>query len=329
MVAPNTTKTLRYGGAMMRDLLHQARTAARRTRAKWALYDNAAPFLAYHLSPKATLSQEQSRVLADLDRDGVATTTVQALFGSDRLLNELQVDVGRQLTEKAEVIAAARVEYARPGRDKAYRVHVLGDKVSLDPASIYARIALHASVRDVVNAYMGLFARLRYYNIWLDMKGDAPARESQLWHRDPDDRFIPKMFVLLSHVDAGAGPFSYVRGSHGKGRFAKTVAPFFREQADGALRSTDEQMESVVPREHWFVASGPPGTVVLADTRGYHKGGLARTQDRLVYNAMFTSPGVGIPYLDNLMSYERDMTGHVHSAADAFSLGTRGGRSWK
>ena len=34
---------------------------------------------------------------------------------------------------------------------------------------------------------------------------------------------------------------------------------------------------------------GKNPTIVFADTRGYHKGGLARERDRLMYTCMFTS----------------------------------------
>jgi hypothetical protein len=38
------------------------------------------------------------------------------------------------------------------------------------------------------------------------------------------------------------------------------------------------------------VCTGKKGTIIFADTRGFHKGGEARTRDRLMYNAMYTSP---------------------------------------
>jgi hypothetical protein len=40
---------------------------------------------------------------------------------------------------------------------------------------------------------------------------------------------------------------------------------------------------------------GPKGTVVLADTRGYHKAVLARDRDRILYNCMFTSQASPFP----------------------------------
>lgn len=48
-------------------------------------------------------------------------------------------------------------------------------------------------------------------------------------------------------------------------------------------------MNASIPKEGWITATGPKGTVVLADTRGYHKGGLVREHDRIVYVCTFTS----------------------------------------
>ena len=55
-------------------------------------------------------------------------------------------------------------------------------------------------------------------------------------------------------------------------------------------RSRDEQMAEVVPADRWIKCLGPKGTIVFADTHGYHKGGLARENDRIMYTCMFTSP---------------------------------------
>jgi hypothetical protein len=96
------------------------------------------------------------------------------------------------------------------------------------------------------------------------------------------------MFVYLTDVNEGGGPLFYAPATHGLGR-VKSRPKAFKEEGSGATRSTDEQMCVVVPKERWITAIGSKGTVVFADTRGYHKGGLARECDRIVYTCMFTS----------------------------------------
>jgi hypothetical protein len=107
-----------------------------------------------------------------------------------------------------------------------------------------------------------------------------------LWHRDREDFLITKIFVYLSDVDEGAGPFTYARGTHPKGDVRKE--PGYSLEGN-VRRSTDEQMAEVLAPERWFRGVGPKGTIIFADTRGYHRGGLARERDRVMYTAMFTS----------------------------------------
>src|SRR5262249_25095329 len=116
-----------------------------------------------------------------------------------------------------------------------------------------------------------------------------PTRRSQLWHRDPEDYLILKVFVYVTDVDEGAGPFTYAPGTHLKGTIHEEPE-YFREPNRKAKRSEDEQMAAIVPTDRWISAVGPPGTIIFPDTRGYHKGGMARTKDRIMYNCMFTSP---------------------------------------
>ena len=49
-------------------------------------------------------------------------------------------------------------------------------------------------------------------------------------------------------------------------------------------------MNAVYPEDKWVRAVGKKGTIIFADTRGYHKGGEARTKDRLMFTCMYTSP---------------------------------------
>jgi hypothetical protein len=132
-----------------------------------------------------------------------------------------------------------------------------------------------------------MYTRLRYYNIWHTFTTQAEAQASQLWHRDREDRYILKVFAYLCDVGEGAGPFTYAAGSHAKGNVQNKPAYFLE---GGVQRSTDSQMAKILSPERWIKGVGPKGTIIFADTQGYHKGGLARHQDRIMYTCMYTSP---------------------------------------
>ena len=59
----------------------------------------------------------------------------------------------------------------------------------------------------------------KYYNtVREEFASTRPARDSQLWHRDPaNDEHLLKVFVYLTDVDEGAGPFMYAAGTHPEG----------------------------------------------------------------------------------------------------------------
>jgi hypothetical protein len=255
----------------------------------WRYVFNLAPTLAYQFG-KQTLSGEAARVLADLNRDGVAITSVSRLFGQNPHYDELSSAVDKlEKVELADQLAALREssdEKSAIGQ-KTFIFPLLGERPLLDADTIYARFGLQQPVLHIANAYFGMYTRLRYYNVWHTFATQSDARESQLWHRDREDHLVLKMFVYLSDVDEGAGPFTYAPGSHPKGRLRREPEHFME---GNVRRSNDEQMAEAISRERWLPCVGPKGTIVFADTRGYHRGGLARERDRLMYTCMFTSP---------------------------------------
>jgi hypothetical protein len=167
-------------------------------------------------------------------------------------------------------------------------VELLGSTVEFDPASVYARFALNDALLDIANAYFRMIVKLRYYNVWYTFATDTEPRESQLWHYDREDKYILKAFVYLRDVDAGGGPFTYVPGTHPKGQQRHKLPEYFLEK--NVRRSTDDQMAAAVPESEWVRGTGKTGTIIFADTRGMHKGGEARTSDRLMYTCLYTSP---------------------------------------
>jgi hypothetical protein len=185
------------------------------------------------------------------------------------------------------VEVARRAAVCNEGTKKNFIYEYLGHHPTLAPAEIATRFALHHRVLEIANAYLGMYTRLRYVNVWHTFASTAAARQSQLWHRDREDRYILKLFVYLSEVDETSGPFTYAPRTHAKGNVRKVPASFVE---GGVHRTRDEQMEEVVSADRWIKCEGPPGTIVFADTRGYHKGGLARENDRIIYTCMFTSP---------------------------------------
>lgn len=261
--------------------------AGRKFELTWRYIFNLQPTLAYQFCSEL-LPNEATRVLADLNSNGIAITTVERLLGLNSCFDELRASVDTlegNLANHLGTVRNAADDIDAVGR-KTFIVELLGAHPVLDLNNIYSRFALQKPLLQIVNKYFRMYTRLRYYNVWHTFATQAEARESQLWHRDREDYYILKIFVYLSDVDESAGPFTYAAGSHLKGKLRRE--PSYSLEGD-IQRSNDSQMAEVVPPERWIKAVGPKGTIVFADTRGYHKGGLARERDRIMYTCMFTS----------------------------------------
>src|SRR5262245_27699009 len=253
----------------------------------WRYGFNFKSTLAYRLK-RPVIIGEAARVLDELNQNGIAITSVEKLLGGSSCFDELNQAVDQLETEWAARINDRREEANRYDTTrKTFILQLLGDHPQLDPASVYARFALQLPILQIANEYFGMYTRLRFYNVWHTLTTETDPRESQLWHFDREDHLILKLFVYLSEVDDGAGPINYAPGTHIKGKVKRHPESFLE---NGVRRVRDEQMAEIVPEQHWIKGTGPKGMMVFADTRGYHKGGLARTRDKIMYTCLFTSP---------------------------------------
>jgi Phytanoyl-CoA dioxygenase (PhyH) len=261
----------------------------------WRCVANLRPWLEYQhrIEP---LGSTHERLLNKLKRNGIAITSVAELFGDTSLFEELEASFRNREADLADSITSARYKIDSREKVKSYLVPLLGARPLLDPNDILVRFALQRRLLDIVNGYFGMFAKLRYYNVWHNFATTDEPRESQLWHRDPEDRYILKLFVYFTDVDEGAGPLSYIPGTHARGDFKLQVpSTVYLEGRTRVRRSDDSQVSVVAPKSKWITALGPRATVVLVDTTGYHKGGWARERDRILYTCMFTSKASTYP----------------------------------
>lgn len=269
--------------------------AGRHFTPSWKYLFNLGSTLSYLIDRREKLSGEGARIVGELDRRGVAVSGIDALPEIEGTYIELRDEVERVERGMEKQISESRLGAGAGGiGDKSFLLRLLGDNPRLDPAGVYGRMALHPAILSIANEYFGMYTQLRYYNIWHTMTTTAPARESQLWHYDREDHWILKVFIYLRDVDEGAGPFTYAPGTHRKGKVRREPSSF---DESGVRRWTDAQMAEVVPESEWVRATGGAGTILFADTRGFHKGGLARKSDRLLFTSLYTSPTSQAPEL--------------------------------
>ena len=283
----------------------------------WRYVLNAGP-TRDHRKNSNGLSPEGARVLRDLNRDGCAQSTLEALTGDPTLLSRLQETAKGFETARADEVAAKakaleEVDDLGDGNTKPYLVQYLNaDRPVIEPDGVLALTALDANIKAVADAYYGMRTRVADINIWRNLPSKHRPVSSQLWHRDqPDDHLVLKMFVYLEDVIEGAGPLSYVKGTHGKGD--RKWKPRGTLHDGYNMRAHDADMDREVPEARRPRFTGEAGTVILADTIGWHKGGQATTTPRLLIQFLYASHGaadyrmLGVPAGLDLASVTPDL----------------------
>jgi hypothetical protein len=260
----------------------RARIDDRLTQVRWRLRNR-------DRSARVDVPPELARIVSDLRRDGAVISDFSTVFGETGLFEEAAAEAARRYDQQdvadQPVTAGSKETFLTKLGDPAY-----------DVAHPFARIALHPRALGVANAYLGLRSTLRALDVWLTRPTPGPAIQTQLWHRDGDDVVNVKLFVYFTDVTPEAGPLTYARRTHPFG--SRRELPERDEQA----RSTDDAMARVAPESEWLLCEGTRGTVVFADTCGYHKQRKPDSAERVLLMAHYVSAR---PYV----SREVELTG--------------------
>lgn len=235
---------------------------------------------------RPALGEAQARVVEDLRRGGFALADVRELVPG---LWPEACAAGRAFVA-SERVQRGTAAY-RPGesRGKDYIVKLHDSKPSLPASDVWLRIGLSPAILETVSSYLGLWPKLNYVDVWYTIPSpmERRAQASQRWHRDPEDQRLVKVFLYLSDVGAGAGPLEYVRGSHGGGPWAGL---FPNSDPGTASYPPEGELEALIPAADRLLATGPAGTLVFCDTYGFHRGGLATEQARVLATWSYVTP---------------------------------------
>jgi hypothetical protein len=227
------------------------------------------------------IEDPDQRLLVDtVARDGYAVCRFEDLFDGRRLFDEA-ADHARRLYESRPQNAAAA-----EGSKASYLTKLAAGK--FEAGHPFVQIALHPAALNIANGYLRLRSTLRALELWWTRPTIGAAVQTQLWHRDADDVMNLKMFVYFTDVTRAAGPLTYAPRTHPLGD--RRAAPLH----DGDHRSSDEQMAQVVPADEWAILEGESGTIVFADTCGYHKQLKPESEERVKLVAQYIS---GTPYV--------------------------------
>lgn len=235
------------------------------------------------------LDETQQAVVDRLRRDGYATLPLSDLLGDDAAWNELQADAERFVADTEAELAREQAggESAlrrRAGKEFLVRKYAWG--VRLGPDDPWLRLGTSPRLLDVANAYLGMWSKLEYVDVWYTPPATADERRSsQRWHRDFNDRHLLKAFLYLVDVDEETGPFEYVPRSAPGGELEQ-LWPW---RPLGENYPPEYELEQRIDgRAVTFIA--PKGTIIFCNTAGFHRGGFARSKPRVLATFTWDSP---------------------------------------
>jgi hypothetical protein len=271
--ADRVAKAVERRGIRATYRLHDSVLSNRKSR---ALYESERP----------ELDDVQRRILADVEAEGYATVAFTELFG-DEQWQELEAMRDRFVAEtEADLAKGGDNVRVRAGKEFVVRLHSYGVQLSLDDP--WFRTAASHRLLDLANAYLEMWSKLEYIDVWYSVPqpADAARISSQRWHRDYNDQHLLKVFLYLVDVDESMGPFQYVPGSQPGGQYADA----WPWEPLGKNYPTEEELEALIPSSSVRAFTAPQGTLIFCNTAGFHRGGFSTTSPRVLATATYSSP---------------------------------------
>jgi hypothetical protein len=249
---------------------------------RWRYIDNARRTVGEWLS-RDSKDEHVAQVAQEILEMGIVVGPADSYLSEEGRKALVQASASvRELTQRSEMKAILANGLETKGKD--YLVRVVPWELEHAPDSPLLKLALDRKLLEIVSAYLGMWPRLHAVGAWLNFPTEDDAKEAQLWHRDPEDLKIIKVFIYLSDVGPENGPFCYIPKTHPFSSGAGTV-PIHKDKT----RILDDEMMSAIPRESWIACTGPAHTMIIADTVGYHRGGKPATGTRLLITFTYTS----------------------------------------
>ena len=143
-----------------------------------------------------------------------------------------------------------------------------------------------------IEQYFGFKPYLRNLNVQLDF--DNPNMDSlgstQHFHRDYDDIKLVKVFFYLTNVkNLNSGPFEFIEKSH--------LKPWYHKYSDNVKNNMYLETS---PNKNSCL--GDSGTLIMADTNGYHRGHNLKNNYRILVYVMYTSEKPFTGKLKNILN---------------------------
>lgn len=236
---------------------------------------------------KGWLSDFEKQIGEALLRDGFVSCNIDDL-GSDakQLFGAMEQDFKKNFSFNDQELASA-LEKNKSRGDEHYMLfkYYPGSQIkkSEEPLLHFADLPC---IQNIMTYVLKDRPILKGMNYWLTVPHVNKDRiRSQLWHRDPGDSNMVKVFLYFNDVDEKSGPTQYIPCSFYGGKNYKTTPkkPFLI-----GYYPTPKECENMVLDIDPVTLIGKKGTVFFINTHGLHRGGLGE-KSREIGELFFTS----------------------------------------
>jgi hypothetical protein len=250
--------------------------------------DVAARFLSrlyppYHLPPAngvlGALAEADLRMIEDrLERDGyvVFEKCLSVEFCERLVQHSLSIDcqlMGDEMTGSGATITFGRYDRQNPQAAK----YLIPENDATDIAEVQELIA-DTSLIAVAQNYLKAKPIFSGISLWWSpsLKDTPDAEAAQEFHWDMERIRWLRYFIYLTDVSLDSGPHCFVEGTHRTGSIPKHLRDL------GYTRHSDESMLETYGKAACREFVGGRGTIIAEDSRGFHKGALPKSGDRLL-----------------------------------------------
>ncbi len=119
---------------------------------------------------------------------------------------------------------------------------------------------------------------------------EPSARAAQLYHFDMDRVKWLKVFIYINEVTLENGPHCYIEGSHKPGNKPDELLQ------RGYARIKDEELLPLYRQADVKIVCGEAGSIMVGDTKCWHKGQNLKNGHRLILDFEYTSSLFGANY---------------------------------
>ena len=159
---------------------------------------------------------------------------------------------------------------------------------------LVSKFSHDSKLKSVIDSYLGGYSVLRSASLWITRPSSEnfiSTEAAQMYHYDLDTLKWIKVFLYLSDVTEESGPHCALPATHlPDSKHPTLLSRLYSRLSDNDIASYQ--------RETPLSFTGPAGTIILGDTKAYHKGMPTLTGERILIQLFYSCSNFSLSFGD-------------------------------